>query len=185
MEKAHGILIRRIRFSETSLICVWLTRSEAKVKTSARGALRPGGPFTGKLDLFFEAEIGFARSRQGDVHALREVALLQPFDGEGPHYANLAVAAYFGELVDRATETDGHAAEVFDLLRRAVGYLRRERPTPRAITHFEVELCRALGVDDATGRHDPLHALAAQCGRVPPSRQRALKACAPVRAPEG
>jgi DNA repair protein RecO (recombination protein O) len=179
MEKAHAILIRRIRFSETSLICVWLTRTHAKLKTSARGALRPGGAFAGKLDLFYEADIGFARSRSGDVHALREVALLQPFDGEGPHYANLTVAAYFAELIDRVTEPAGQAEEVFDLLRRAVGYLRRERATPRAITHFEAELTRALGIEDAAGRHDPQQTLATQCGgRLPAGRERALKACA-------
>ncbi len=177
MEKARAILIRRIRFSETSLICVWLTRSHSKTKTSARGAQRPGSAFAGKLDLFYEAEIAFAKSRDGDIHALREVVLLQAFDGEGLHYANLAAASYFAELVDRVTEPAGHAEEVFDLLQRAVTYLRTERPTPRAISHFEAELCRALGIHDA----DPLHALTGQCGRLPStSRDRALKACAPL-----
>ncbi len=180
MEKAHAILIRRIRFSETSLICVWLTRSHAKLKTSARGALRAGGAFAGKLDLFYEAHIGFARSRKDDIHALREVTLLQPFDGAGPHYANLTVAAYFADLIDRVTEPAGQAEEIFDLLRRAIGYLRAERAAPRAITHFETELCRALGIDDAAGRNDPRQTLAVQCGgRLPASRERALKACAP------
>lgn len=180
MEKARAILIRRIRFSETSLICVWLTRSHSKTKTSARGALRPGGTFAGKLDLFYEAEIAFAKSRDGDLHALREVVLLQAFDGEGLHYANLATASYFAELVDRVTEPAGHAEEIFDLLHRAVTYLRTERPAARAIPHFEAELCRALGIHDA----DPLHALAAQCGRLPSaSRERALQACAPLAKP--
>ncbi len=183
MDKTPAILLRRIRFSETSLICVWLTRHHAKLKTSARGALRPGSAFAGKLDLFYEADIAFARARSGDIHALREVALIQPFDGEGPHYANLAVAAYFADLIDRATETEGHAEEVYDLLHRAVGYLRTQRAAPRAITHFEAELCRALGVSDLAGRQDPLHALATQCGRIPPSRLRALRACGPTPPP--
>ncbi|MGH8045952.1 MAG: DNA repair protein RecO [Chthoniobacterales bacterium] len=181
MEKAHAILIRRIRFSETSLICAWLTREHGKLKTSARGALRPGGIFAGKLDLFYEAEIGFAKSRSGDVHTLREVALLHPFDGEGPHYANLAVASYFADLVDRVTEPAGHATEIFDLLRRAIEYLRDERPVPKAIPRFEAGLCRALGIHD----DDPLHALASQCGRLPGGRERALKACAPLAKPPG
>jgi DNA repair protein RecO (recombination protein O) len=185
VEKAYGILIRRIRFSETSLICTWLTRSHAKVKTSARGALRPGSPFAGKLDLFYEAEIAFTCSGRGDVHPLREVALLEPFDGEGPHYANLAVAAYFADLVDRVTEPAGHTEEIFDLLHRALGYLRAQRPSPRAVTHFEAELCRALGIGDASGRNDPLAAISSQCGRIPPSRLRALNACTRLAEPGG
>ena len=179
MEKAHAILIRRIRFSETSLMCVWLTRSHSKLKTSARGALRPGGAFAGKIDIFYEAEIAFAKSRQGEVHALREVALIHPFDGEGLHYANLATASYFAELVDRVTEPAGSAEEIFDLLQRAVAYLRTERAAPRAIPHFEAELCRAMGIHDA----DPLHALASHCGRLPGGRDRALRACAPLAKP--
>ncbi len=183
MERAHAILIRRFRFSETSLICVWLARAQAKVKTAARGALRPGGAFAGKLDLFYEADIAFVRNRKSDIHALREVALIQPFDGEGPNYANLALASYFAALVDRVTETDAPAEEIFDLLRRALVYLRTEKPAPRAVTHFEAELCRALGVNDADGRRDPLQTLAAQCGKLPPGRERALKACAPLAPP--
>jgi DNA repair protein RecO (recombination protein O) len=181
VEKAHAILIRRIRFSETSLICAWFTREHGKLKTSARGALRPGGPFAGKLDLFYEAEIGFAKSRKGDVHMLREVALLQAFDGEGPHYANLAVASYFAEIVDHVTEPAGHATEIFDLLRRAIAYLRCERPSPRAIPRFEAGLCRALGIRD----DDPLHALAVHSARLSGCRERALKACAPLAKPQG
>jgi DNA repair protein RecO (recombination protein O) len=172
MEKAHAILIRRIRFSDTSLICVWLTGSLGKIKTSARGALRPGSPFAGKLDLFYEAEIAFARSARSEVHPLREVALLQPFDGQGLHYANLAAASYFADLVDRVTDSGGHAEDIFDLLRRAVGYLRTEQSSLRAITHFEAELCRALGIHD----QDPVHALESHCGRLPAGRERALKA---------
>jgi DNA repair protein RecO (recombination protein O) len=179
VEKAHAILIRRFRFSETSLICLWLTRSHSKIKTSARGAFRPGGPFTGKLDLFYEAEIVFAKNPKSDVHTLREVALLQPFDGEGPRYANLAVASYFAELVDRVTEPAGSAEEIFDLLQRAVSYLRKQRAEPRAVPHFEGELCRALGIHDG----DPLHALATHCGRLPGSRDGALRACAPLAKP--
>jgi hypothetical protein len=61
-----------------------------------------------------------------------------------------------------------------------VTYLRTERAAPRAISHFEAELCRALGIHDA----DPLHALAGQCGRLPSaSRERALRAFTPLAKP--
>jgi DNA repair protein RecO (recombination protein O) len=181
VEKTHAILIRRIRFSETSLICVWLTREHGKIKTSARGAQRPGSAFAGKLDLFHELEIAFARSRNGDVHALREAVLVQPFDGEAASYANLAVASYFAELVDRVTEPAGHAEEIFDLLRQALAYLRRERPAARAIPRFEAALCRAMGVRD----DDPPRALSAHSAWLPASRERALRACAPLAKPAG
>jgi len=175
VEKTRAILIRRIRFSETSLICVWVSDAFGKIRTSARGALRPGGAFAGQLDLFYLAEIGFARSRSGDLHALREVSLVAPFDGEGAHYVTLSVAAYFADLADLVTEPMAPAPEIFDLLSRAIAYLRASKPDHRTIPHFEAELCRALGIHDAAGGADPLRALAAHCGRIPASRERALK----------
>lgn len=177
MEHAHAILLRRTRFSESSLICTWLTPESGKVKTSARGALRPGSPFAGYLDLLYEADIGFARSRTSDIHSLREVKLRQPFDNLGTQYANLSVASYFADLIDHVTEPAGHSQEVFDLLARAVTYLRTQPPSPRAVSHFESELCRALGILDTGGKGDPISLLAAQCSRIPSGRNRALRAC--------
>ncbi len=176
MEKSSAILIRRYRFSETSLIAVWITEDHGKIKTSARGALQPKSAFRGKLDLFFQCEIAFERSRNGDLHALREVLLLQPFDQVGSRYANLAAAAYFGDLTDLATESSTPADGVFDLLSRAVEFLRTNPATLRAVTHFESSLCEILGIHSSTS--DPLHALAAHCGRIPKIRSETLRALA-------
>lgn len=177
MESARAILLRRSRFSESSLICVWMSPDLGKIKTSARGALKSGSALAGKIDLLYEADISFARSRRSEIHNLREVTVRTPFDGEGLRYANLAAGAYFAELVDRVTEPLGHSHEVFDVLHRAVGYLRTQPCAPKAIGHFEAELCRALGIHDDQGRHDPVHLLATHCGRPIQGRERALRAC--------
>ncbi len=176
MEKSRAILIRRYRFSETSLIVIWITEHHGKIKTSARGALQPKSPLRGKLDLFFECEIAFERSRSGDLHALRETVLLQPFDQLGTRYANLATAAYFGDLTDLATESSTPAEGTFDLLSRAVNFLRENPATLRAVAHFEASLCRILGIHSTDS--NPLHTLASHCGRIPKNRSQALKALA-------
>ncbi len=176
MEKSRAILIRRYRFSETSLICVWITDRHGKVKTSARGALQPKSPFRGKLDLFFDNDIAFDPPRTGDLNSLREAVIRHPFDGLGTQYANLSTAAYFGDLTDLATESGAPADDIFDLLERAVTYLRRTPSNLRAIAHFETSLCRVIGIFSESG--DPLHTLASHCGRIPKTRAAALKAFA-------
>ncbi len=173
MEKSRAILIRRHRFSETSLLCIWITETHGKVKTSARGALQPKSPFRGKLDVFHEVEIGFVPPKTGEIHNLREAVLLHPFDGPSVRYANLAVAAYFGDLTDLATEASAPANEIFTLLERAVTYLRTTTPTHRAVHFFEEELTRTLGIHSE--RTDPLHALTTYLGRTLKSRATALK----------
>src|SRR5687767_15220007 len=75
VETTAAILLRKTKLTETSLIVTWLTAEHGKVKTVAKGALQPKSRFAGRLDLFFECEIQYVRSRKSDLHILREVAL--------------------------------------------------------------------------------------------------------------
>ena len=81
METTPAILLRKIKLTESSLIVTWFTEAHGKLKTVAKGARRPKSPFAGRLDLFFAAEINFARSRQGELHSLREVVVRDSREG--------------------------------------------------------------------------------------------------------
>src|SRR5438876_9708855 len=98
MDTTAAILLRKRKFSDTSLIVSWCTESFGCVQTMAKGARRPKSPFAGKLDLFFEAEIYIVRSRKSDLHTLTEVVLNNPFAGIRSDYRRLQTAAYFVEL---------------------------------------------------------------------------------------
>ncbi len=168
MEESEAILIRRIAWSDNSLITVWLTESHGKLRLMARSARRPQSPFSGKLDLFFRGEIGFATNRKSSLGTLREVHLLAPFDGGTVPCANVFLCGYFAELIDLCTQEGQPVPELFDLLKRAVEHLRETAASLRALEHFEREMARVLGVGD-DGRH-PLAAIEAYCGRIPASR---------------
>ncbi len=176
MESTTGILLRKRKLSDTSLIVSWCTSSLGCVQTVAKGARRAKSPFAGKLDLFFEAEIQIARSKRSSLHTLREVALTNPFGGIRESYLRMQAAAYFVELIEICTESDHHDAELFGLLRRAFGFLSAHEPTLRAITHFETELARIAGVHDANAlKNDPAFAIGRLFGRLPLSRTPLLK----------
>ena len=138
-------MLRKRKFSDTSLIVSWCTESFGCIQTIAKGARRPKSPFTGKLDLFFEAEISVVRSRKSDLHTLTEVMLKNPFAGIRSKYLRTQSAAYFVELIEICTERDHREPELFALLHRAFGYLDANDPTPRAVSHFETELARIAG----------------------------------------
>jgi DNA repair protein RecO (recombination protein O) len=146
VETTAAILLRKRKFSDTSLIVSWCTESFGCIQTVAKGARRPKSPFGGKLDLFFEAEISIVRSRKSDLHTLTEVVLKNPFQGIRTNYLRTQTAAYFIELVEICTERDHREPELFGLLRRAFGYLDGNDSTPRAVAHFETELARIAGV---------------------------------------
>src|SRR5256712_6354069 len=179
VETTTAILLRKRRFSETSLIVSWCTESFGCIHTVAKGARRAKSPFAGKLDLFFEAEISVVRSRKSDLHTLTEVVVKNPFAGIRTNYLRMQAAAYFIELIEICTERDHREPELFALLRRAFGYLDANDPMPRAVAHFETELARIAGVhDEKKLKADPAFALGNLFGRLPLCRTPLLKTLA-------
>ncbi len=176
MPSTAAILLRKRKFSDTSLIVSWCTESLGCIQTIAKGARRAKSPFSGKLDLFFETEIQIVPSRRSGLHTLSEVVLRNPFAGIRTSYLRMQTAAYFVELIELCTERDHNEPELFALLRRAFGYLHSGEPTARAVAHFETELARITGVHhEDLRRGDPAFALANLFGKLPFSRTPLLK----------
>jgi DNA repair protein RecO (recombination protein O) len=145
-EIVTAVLLRRIRFSDTSLILSWFSRERGKFKTIAKGALRPKSSFAGKLDLFFQCELTVSWSQRSELHGLREVVLTEAFAGIRERYPNTLAAGYFAELVEETTEPEHPEAAIYELLIRAFSYLQTKPVTGRAVLFFEQELARALGM---------------------------------------
>lgn len=172
MEEAHAILLRRYCFSENSLVVVWLTDRHGKVKTAVRSATKPGSPFSGRLELFTEAEIVFKAPKSGDLHSLSEV-VVSGDAGLPATYVTMLSASYFAELSDLFTEPMHSVPEIFELLRRAWGFLREQKPSKRAVEHFESELAKALGIHNPT---IPAHrSLASVAHKLPENRSRLME----------
>lgn len=176
MEQSRAILLRRYPWSETSLIVSWLTENLGQIRTTARGARKPGSAFAGKLDLFFVADISFAPSRKGgDLHELREVGVTIPFDAARAGGAGLYMAAYFAELAGHCAPSMHPAAEIFDLLSRGLNFLQNKPATEAALHHFERELSRILGVHDPSGLVGAQEGLASLGGGILRTRAAALR----------
>lgn len=173
MEQTEGILIRRTAWSDTSLITTWLTRDHGKIRLLAKAARKPASTFAGKIDLFFHAEIGFALSSKSSLHALREVRLLDAFDAAAVPCGNVFLCGYFAELLDLCTEGGQPSPDLYALLLRAVGHLRGTPASRRALDYFEQELCRLLGISGSPA--NSLSALGNYCGRIPASREEAVR----------
>jgi DNA repair protein RecO (recombination protein O) len=175
MEQTAAILLRKMLWSETSLIVTWLTEDFGTLRTLARGARRPKSDFAGALDLFYCADISFSLSRKGDLHTLREVSVRTMFNVSSAGNAGFYLAAYFGELAGIAAPSMQPAQGIFDLLKRGINFVQKSPATEKALNHFETELCRILGVHDPSGEVSAIDALASLCGVIPASRTLALK----------
>lgn len=147
IENASGIILRVRPLTETSLIVHWLTPQFGRIATVAKGARRLKSPFLGKLDLFYEADFSFNRSRRSELHALREVSLRDSHPALREALARLNQAAYTAALVEQTTETETPLPEIHALFAGFLRLLDTQPPKPRHVFAFELKLLRLLGLE--------------------------------------
>ena len=142
---ATGIILRTRPLTETSLIVHWLTPELGRIATVAKGARRPKSTFRGKLDLFYEADFSFQRSRRSELHALREVSLRGTNETLRTELGRLQQACYAAALIEQTTETDTPLPGVFALMWDLLATLPQLPPQPLSLFTFEMKLLRNLG----------------------------------------
>lgn len=146
VERATGLVLRTLPFAETSLIVRWLTPSWGRISTIAKGARRPKSPFRGKLDLFYEADLTFNRSRSSALHILREVVVRNIHAGLRKDYRALCKAAYCARLIERTAEEETAVPALYDLLRDAVKVIASDNTNPLVVLAFELKLLAESGL---------------------------------------
>ncbi len=147
IESAHGIILRTLPLTETSLIVHWLSPNLGRIATVAKGARRPKSPFAGKLDLFYEADFSFSRSRTSDLHNLREVSLQQTNEPLRKDIAKLQQAAYAAAFIVQATEAETPLPGVFELFQKYVESVSSREPSTQTVFAFEIKMLQELGLE--------------------------------------
>ena len=172
-QSARGYVIGKMPFGNTSFIVRTLTHPGGRLTFMAKGAARPKSPFAGQIDLFYLADFLYAPARTGEMHALREMKLVEPNLGLRRSYPNLLAAQYFAALIEAATEAGTPLGDEFTLFGKAISYLCETEVTWRAVERFEQRVLALAGV--ANKEHDLPRAFALLHHAVPPLRGDLLK----------
>lgn len=141
-----GLILRTHPLTETSLIVNWLTRDFGRISTVAKGARRPKSPFAGKLDLFFLAELSFRQSQRSELHALRELRVLDFHQALRAELGYLQQAAYLAQLVEKTTEVNTPLPGLFELVKETLSQLPGSQPRALTVFAFEMKLLAMLGL---------------------------------------
>jgi DNA repair protein RecO (recombination protein O) len=149
IQSTRGIILRVRPLTETSLIVHWLTPDFGRIATVAKGARRAKSPFLGKLDLFYLADFAFSRSRRSDLHILSEVSLRETHGALRGDILKLHRASYAATFIEQATETETPLPSIFELLRKFLDCLCRQKPAAQIVFAFELKLLREIGLEPA------------------------------------
>jgi DNA repair protein RecO (recombination protein O) len=146
-ESAAGIILRTQSLTETSLIINWLTPNFGRIATVAKGARRPKSLFSGKLDLFYEADFSFNRSRRSELHTLREVSLRQTNSALRSDIVKLSQAAYGAAFIVQTTEAETPLPGVFELFQQFLACLCAREASPQLVFALELKMLQELGLE--------------------------------------
>lgn len=171
--KTEATLIRKLPLTETSLILHWCSTEYGLVKCVAKGARRPKSPFAGKLDLFYRCEIELVPARQGDLHILKDLIVLDSRLGIRKTYGQTLAASYFIKLLEMVAEHETPVDDLADLLERGLNYLNGNQPDRRAVRHFEKQLAECLGI--AEDGAEPVRSIGDTFGALPKQREELRK----------
>jgi DNA repair protein RecO (recombination protein O) len=112
----------------------------------AKGARRPKSPFRGQLDLFYVADLSFARSSRSELHTLREVRLLESHPGLRLELIYVQQASYCAALIEQSAEPDAPMPAVFDHFSNLLRHLPKQPAQPQTVFGFEMKWLRELGL---------------------------------------
>lgn len=145
-ENANGIILRIRPLTESSLIVHWLTADRGRLSTVAKGARRPKSSFRGQLDLLFEADFSFRRSRRSDLHTLREATPTDAHPKLRNDITRLQLLAYATRFLERCTEPEHSIPGIHAIIASLLDYLE-SNPTRPALTYaLEIKLLNELGL---------------------------------------
>lgn len=188
--KALGIVLRRVRYAEASLIVAWYTRERGRVRTVAKGALRPKSPLRAALDLFSVCRLVFHDRPGAELHILKEADLDRSYAALAGNLDAYHAGLYVLDLLDIGTADDIPEASLFDgaiaaLDGLAKGYrhdvvVRFERVLLDALGRLPSLDCARCGRPAAAGGNAGWEPATGSlfCGRCTPPHARALPGAA-------
>lgn len=157
-EKATAIVLRKVDFSESSLVVSLFTREFGKIDGLAKGAKRLKGPFESALDLLALCRIVFLRKTSETLDLLTEAKLERRFRVTGPGLEGLYAGYYVAELLSEMTDRYDPHPELFDLADDTLAGLGAGDDVSKRLLRFELGALRELG-------HLPALECCAECGK--------------------
>ncbi len=146
IETATGLVLRPRPLTATRLIVQWRPPELGRRGPVAKGARRPKSPFQGKLDIFYQADFSFVRSRRSELHTLREVNTRETHPFLRRELGYLQQACYGAALIEQTTETETPLREVYELMQAFLDHLPRGAARPQTVLAFELKLLAELGL---------------------------------------
>ena len=143
----EGIVLRNLRYGDTSRIATLLTPELGKIGVLAKGARDPKSPFGASLEFLSHGSFVVYHHPGRDLHFLRTGALEREFRGLLRDSDRFILASAFAEFLDRVLQGEEPAGELFDFALRGLQVLETApRPAlPELFRGMQLRVASILG----------------------------------------
>ena len=147
----HGLVLREVKYKESSKILTILTEEQGKITAEAKGALRKGSKCAAASQVLTWSELTFFE-RQGR-YTLTEGSVLEDFAALRADLENYALGCYFAELMEAVADEDRPDPALLHLGLNALFALSRKLYDAEHIKAvFELRLSCLAGFEPAVER---------------------------------
>ena len=120
----HGLVLREVKYKESSKILTILTEEEGKITAEARGALRKGSKCSAASQVLTWSELTFFENR--GRYTLTEGSVLEDFAALRADLGDYALGCYMAELLEAVSDEDSHSTALLHLGLNALFALSRQ-----------------------------------------------------------
>jgi DNA repair protein RecO (recombination protein O) len=163
--KTEAVVLKTIKFGDTSRIATLYTKDHGKVKVIAKGIRTPKSKLAGALQTFAHIQTVFYKKRTSEIYLLSQADTIkshQPITKDLNRYVFASAAL---ELLDRLITGEESNPQIFDLTLHTLSFLEScsEESIEKSFAHFALKLTELLG-------YKPKLDKCISCNRIPAGR---------------
>jgi DNA repair protein RecO (recombination protein O) len=145
--KAEAIVLKSIKFGDTSRIATLYTNDHGKIKVIAKGIRKPKSRLAGALQTFAHIQIVFYKKRTSEIYLLSQADTIESHQSLYRDLNRYVYASAVLELLDRLVTGEEANPRLFEL---TLGILRLLESCPsdsleQAFCFFAMKLAEVLG----------------------------------------
>ena len=164
--QTEAIVLKKVDFSESSLVLTLFSRNQGKIRALAKGGRRIKGPFESALDLMAHILVTYIPKRGDALDLLTESKLVRRFRPTGENFGGMYAGFYLIELLNEMTIEQEPMPELFDRAVMALSQLMTGKSVMPMVMRFEWQLLEQAG-------HFPSLDFCVHCdGAIDPTQRR-------------
>ena len=145
--KTEAIVLRKVDFSETSIIATLFTRKSGVIAVIAKGAKKPKSKFAASLVPGQLLEVIFYYKDTREVQTLSEVSYLQKLNGLRTDVAKMALVHTALELVGQVVHDNEVNVELYDFISRFLIWINGiENPGKIVFPYIQFRILERIGI---------------------------------------